>query len=145
MENTNNLKPELSTKSKWYVPKDRYYELKYFCRMYPMYIRVRNDIYANSFNSAYIIRINSKTKKFCTRSELVEKAADISEKCSKKIDAINKAAVETDKELSDYIVKGITENLSYDVLKVRYNIPCSRGVYYELYREFFWHLDKLRD
>lgn len=37
-----------------------------------------------------------------------------------------------------------TTGMSYDTLRVQTSIPCSRDVYYECYRKFFWLLDKAR-
>ena len=45
----------------------------------------------------------------------------------------------------EYILKGVTEGWSYDILKARSNIPCCKDVYYNLYRRFFWLLNKARD
>ena len=42
---------------------------------------------------------------------------------------VEKAAKEADPELADYILKGVTEGLSYDVIKARMNIPCCKDVY----------------
>ena len=50
-------------------------------------------------------------------------------------------AINVDEYLSKYLIKGVTENLSYDILKVRFDIPCSRSVYYKKYRYFFALLD----
>lgn len=50
----------------------------------------------------------------------------------------------TNPELAEYLLKGITEGWSYDILKARLNIPCCKDIYYDLYRRFFWLLDKER-
>ena len=50
----------------------------------------------------------------------------------------------TNPELAKYLLKGITEGWSYDILKARLNIPCCKDIYYDLYRRFFWLLDKER-
>ena len=57
---------------------------------------------------------------------------------------IEKTAKEADNELSEYIVIGVTENMSYDLLRVTYNIPCCKDIYYDRYRRFFWLLNKAR-
>ena len=48
-------------------------------------------------------------------------------------------------ELAEYILKGVTEGWSYDILKARMNIPCCKDVYYTAYRRFFWLLNKARE
>ncbi|WP_285826487.1 hypothetical protein [Parabacteroides goldsteinii] len=58
---------------------------------------------------------------------------------------IEDVAEDTDEELASYILHGVTEGCSYDVLRVRYNIPCCKDIYYDLYRRFFWLLSKERE
>lgn len=53
---------------------------------------------------------------------------------------LEKVAKETDDVIGNYILKGVTEGWSYDILKARLNIPCCKDIYYELYRRFsgYW-------
>ena len=55
------------------------------------------------------------------------------------------AAIGADPDLYQYLIRGVTEGLSYDALKMKYDIPCCRDVYYAAYRRFFWLLSKRRD
>lgn len=57
---------------------------------------------------------------------------------------IEKTAERTDTELAKYILKGVTEGWSYDIIKARLEIPCCKDSYYNLYRRFFWLLNKER-
>ena len=61
-----------------------------------------------------------------------------------RIELVNRVAVLTSEELSKYILIGVTEGLSYEQIKARLDIPCCKDVYYELYRRFFWILDRAR-
>ncbi len=49
---------------------------------------------------------------------------------------IENIAAEADESLAEYLIKGITEGWSYDILKARMNIPCCKDVYYNVYRRF---------
>lgn len=62
-----------------------------------------------------------------------------------RISLIEKTAKDAGEELQDYILKAVTEDLSYSYMKARLNIPCGRDMFYERYRRFFWLLDKSRD
>lgn len=62
-----------------------------------------------------------------------------------RIELIERIAEEADKDLRDYILKGVTEGLSYTYLRTKMNMPCSRDMYYDRYRKFFWLLDNVRD
>jgi hypothetical protein len=63
---------------------------------------------------------------------------------AEKISLIEKAAEEADKYIYDYIIKAVTEDLSYSYLKSKLDIPCGKDMYYDRYRKFFWILNKLR-
>lgn len=132
------IRPELSTKNKYWIEKHRYYELKHFCLQYPIW------------KKQYILACVPKK----TKDNLAIKSDDISkptEECALKrvfyldrISMVEKTAKETDEYLSNYILKAVTAGMSYDVLRVQTDIPCSKDIYYELYRRFFWLLDKAR-
>ena len=63
---------------------------------------------------------------------------------SERMELVDRVAYETDSELHSYIVKAVTEGLSYEHLKAQTSIPCSKDCYYDLYRKFFWLLNKAR-
>ena len=62
-----------------------------------------------------------------------------------RIKLIEKAAKESDEFLYTYILKAVTEGLSYTYLKTKMDIPCGRDMYYDRYRRFFWLLSEMRD
>ena len=61
-----------------------------------------------------------------------------------RMDMLERVAKETDEELASYILKAITEGISYDYMRARTDIPCCKDTYYDLYRRFFWLLSKER-
>ena len=77
--------------------------------------------------------------------DLTGKYATAKAEYSIKINMIEKAALEADDKLYSYILKAVTENLSYAYLKTRLDIPCSKDTYYDRYRRFFWLLNKYRN
>lgn len=62
-----------------------------------------------------------------------------------RIRLIERIADETDELLCDYILKAVTEGLSYTHLRTKMGMPCGRDMYYDRYRRFFWLLDNARD
>ena len=62
-----------------------------------------------------------------------------------RMEMVEQAAIEAEPDLYSYLLRGVTEGLSYDALKMKYDIPCCRDVYYAAYRRFFWLLSKRRD
>ena len=62
-----------------------------------------------------------------------------------RIKLIEKAAMEADEFLYPYLLKAVTEGLSYTYLKTTMEIPCGRDMYYDRYRKFFWLLSEMRE
>lgn len=133
------IRPELSTKNKYWISKHRYYELKYFCLQYDemkkMYYKMDDTSLPSVANGGCISN---------TILNPTEDIAIIKTMCSERMKMIEDTARETDHELYEYIFKAVTQNLSYSYLRGVLNIPCSRGTYYDRYRKFFWLLSKKR-
>lgn len=134
------IRPVLSEKNKYWVEKHRYYELKHFCLQYPLW--KKTYLALDGFGKR-----SSDLTTFIHTNEL----SDPTSKCamakafySDRIAMVERVAVQADSDLADYILKAVTEELSYDYLKTRLNIPCSKDTYYDRYRKFFWILNKER-
>jgi hypothetical protein len=64
---------------------------------------------------------------------------------AERIKVIETAAKEADEFLYPYLLKAVTEGLSYPYLKTKMNIPCGKDMYYDRYRKFFWLLSESRN
>lgn len=134
------IRPELSPKNCYWIEKHRYYELKHFCLQYPTWRRKYNSLI--SYPSSWPQPIPpTKTNVI---SDPVTKHIDERLFYANRMDMLERVAKETDKELACYILKAITEGISYDHLRARSDIPCCKDTYYELYRRFFWLLSEER-
>lgn len=134
------VRPELSTRSKYWIEKHRYYELKHFCLQYPLWRKARAGLDGWSkiqLNSVPVSRTNLVSKP-------TEKCAEARLFYSDRMRMVEKIAKETDDALSNYILKAVTEGISYECLKARLDIPCCKDTYYNLYRRFFWLLNMER-
>ena len=135
------IRPELSIKNKYHIDKHRHYELKHFCLQYPNWKRTYADLDESSMSLSSFDRMpagNLPGDPTATRA--MAKARLI-----KRIELIERVAREADMQLYDYILKAVTEGLSYTYLKSRLDIPCGKDMYYDRYRRFFWLLNKIRD
>lgn len=140
-EMTTRIRAEISEKNKYWISKHRYYELKHFCLQYQTWKKVLCALDEPSIKSPVIDRIGTSNSDY---SDITAKYAIAKTHYSNRIEMIERAAFEADKDLHDYILKAVTEELSYDYLKTRLEIPCSRDMYYDRYRRFFWLLSKER-
>lgn len=137
------IRPEITSKSKYYISKHRYYELKHFCLQYCEWKEYIDYLYSKlapetvSFESIKSITNISDSS--------VESLAIAFVDCQSKIDMIENVAKETDKELWNYILKAVTEGVSYTKFDMVDNIPCGKEKFYDRYRKFFWLLSKRRN
>lgn len=135
------IRAKLSEKNKYYIDKHRYYELKHFCLQYGEWKRTyRSCCEAVSFGSRFE-QISSDS----IPGDLTAKYAIKRVQYGERIKMIEDAAKEADEFLYFYILKGVTEGLSYPYLKTKLNMPCGRDMYYDRYRKFFWLLDNTRN
>lgn len=134
------IRPEISENNKYWIEKHRYYELRHFCLQYPIWKKAHAALSGLSKRPADLelfIRTN--------------KVDDPTAQCAiartfytERINMVETTARSADVELADYILRGVTEEVSYDWLRNRMSIPCSRDTYYDRYRRFFWLLNKER-
>ena len=135
------IRPELSTKNKYWISKHRHYELKHFCLQYPTWKKTYAAIVELSASSTSLDRAMSSSEP----SDLTAKCALKKAYYSEKIKLVEQVAMEADQDLWQYILKAVTEGYSYTYLSTKLRMPCSRDTYYNRYRRFFWLLSEVRD
>lgn len=134
------IRPEITTKNKYWIDRHRYYELKHFCLQYPAWKKAYLAIDGLSKAPSDFAMV-SKTN---TGSDPTAKCVIAKSFYHERMDMLERIARETDPDLASYILRAVTEELSYPYLKVRLGIPCSKDTYYDRYRKFFWLLNKER-
>ena len=135
------IRAEISEKNKYWIDKHRHYELKHFCLQYPEWKRAYATFDDCSLPLSMVDRIPTSN----LPGDPTAKRALMKAQYSEKIDLIERVAKDTDRYLYDYIIKAVTENLSYTYLKAKLGIPCGRDMYYDRYRRFFWLLSEARN
>ncbi len=136
-----NIRPEISEKKKYYIERHRYYELKHFCLQYTLWRKAYNSVDGYSGRCIDGV-VTAKTNRI---SDPVLRLAEERLYYSNRMRMIENAAEETDPVIGKYILTAVTEGRSYVNMKSRFNVPCSKDVYYELYRRFFWLLSQARE
>lgn len=132
------IRPELSEKNKYWIERHRYYELKHFCLQYPIWKKAYLTLDGLSRRPTELAIFSN------THSDPTFRCVAAREFYFDRMQMVEQTAITTDADLYGYILKGVTEGVSYDHLKARLEIPCCKDVYYELYRRFFWLLNKER-
>lgn len=134
------IRPEVSVRNRYWIDKHRYYELKHFCMQY--------HIWKRTYAALSELQSNSNLEKIPSGNFISDPTAKQALRrayYSDRINMVESAAYDADNILSEYILRGVTEGLSYTYLKSKLGIPCSRDTYYDRYRKFFWLLDNARN
>lgn len=131
------IRPEVSKSNPYWIERHRYYELKHFCLQYHTWKNFVNSIDG-----------------FAKRPDLCIFTSDISDPTAaaaitqehylERMEMVQNCAFEADPVLGEYVFKAVIAGLSYDHLNARFDIPCCKDAYYDLYRRFFWLLNSAR-
>ena len=140
------IRPEVSKKNEYWIPKHRYYELKHFVKQYPDWVR-----YLREFDGRYpnplhleVVPENKLYQSDPTEEEVEKREYYHARKALVDI-CLWKAYGEVDDRTLQQILQALVNGWSYDILKSKYEIPMSKDYYYIRYRRFFWLLDKARN
>ena len=135
------IRAEISEKNKYWIDKHRHYELKHFCLQYKEWKKnyeLCNEsiIFTSTIDSMPSgSGIADLTSKYAIKKLLY----------AQRISVIEQAARDADEFLCPYILRAVTEGLSYTYLKTTLGMPCGRDMYYDRYRRFFWLLSETRN
>ena len=132
------IRADISKKSKYYIDKHRYYELKHFCMQYESWKGKLENL------SYYISNPSMLTPVQDSHSDPIEKLIEARDVYETRIDIVETSAECTDHLLAPYILEAVSKGLSYEKLNAVKQIPCNRETWYELYRRFFWILNDIR-
>lgn len=134
------IRAKISERNKYYIDKHRHYELKHFCLQYPEWKRAYSDLDNASLPLSMIERVPTSNMP----GDPTSKRALMKARYLERIQLLEKIAIETDRYIGDYILKAVTEDLSYSYLRSKLEIPCGKDMYYDRYRRFFWLLSEAR-
>lgn len=135
------IRPEISKRNKYWISRKHYHELKNFCLQYNEW---KNALIFLDPETGILkpdkISPNAPSNGTSTTEWLAIRRVYF----KNKIEMVEEAAKETDDVLGTYILMGVTQGATYETLRLKYNVPCCRDKYYELYRRFFWLLSLKR-
>lgn len=124
--------------TKYNISKHRFLELYHFCMQYQEW----KDELKYLVDTVKGIDCSTEIKGSGTGNATEQLAIRRSE-LRKKCELIEQTAIETDPDIYQYLLKGVTTDYaSYKYLSGTMEIPCSRNTYYERKRKFYWLLSK---
>ena len=133
------LKPELSKRNKWHISKHKYLELKHYCLQYPEWKK--------SYAELLVVRSHANLHQHIQTSKLQDTTSHIAIMLTdykNRMEMIERTANLADPVIGAFILKAVTEEYSFNYLKMQMDMPCERDMYYDRYRKFFWLLSKER-
>jgi hypothetical protein len=131
-----NVRP-LNTK-RYEISRHRFWELYHFCLQYNEW---KDELKwaTDTMKSVQITDMPHGTGVGDPTKELAIRREKLSSQCK----LIEETAMETDAELWEYILKGVTtEEATYTYLRQIMRIPCGKNQYYQKRRKFFYLLSK---
>jgi len=136
-----NVRSEISEKNPYYIHRERYYELKHFCRQYPIWKKAYYSLDGLSKRpeDLELFRRSNET------SDPTVRCVEARDSYARKIEMVEKCAREASPDLYQYLMSYVTKGDAYSVLRMRDHIPCCKDVFYDTARRFFWLLSKERD
>lgn len=133
------MKNEISEKNPYYIPKERYLELKHFCLQYKSWAKQLNEM--NVALTGYDYRMPRGSAKTDPVLDLVVRRKVLTEL----IDMVTSAAKKAGGDYWRYILITVTEGRGYISLTMNDGLQLPRDTYYILIRKFYWLLDKARN
>ena len=133
------IRAKLKKSNKYYIPKHRFYELYHYCLQYGDWLTEYNSIIQLSGISIDGQIGSGPGDPTYTKAE---KALEL----HVKMQEIRDAAAAADSQLAKYILLAVTkEGASYQYLHNVHGMPCSRKMFYDCRRKFYWIMDKKRN
>jgi hypothetical protein len=127
---------ELSKKNPYYLPKYRHLEMKNFALQY--------DDWKRELNSIDILGSHSIVKATGGSSEPVWTAVEKRDAYLKNIKMVDDAINQLEDNMRYYIFLTVTKGCTYEYLYCKKGMLCSRAVYYDHLRRFYYILSKIR-
>lgn len=137
---SSHVRTSISSKNKYFITRHRYLELYHFCLQYNDWKAASLSVVGGSKSILYAAGKKSNT----VRRPTENLALKISQGDTF-MKLIKDTCYEADETIWKWLLIGVTEGVSFNRLKLIYNLPCERDMYYDRYRKFFWLLDKKRD
>lgn len=126
---------ELSKRNPYWLEKHRFMELRHFCMQYPSWKKAYLSFYGYPKQSISEIKIGMGY------SNPTENIAIERQYYRDRMDMVENTCKEAADDLWQYLLKGVTQGIGYNVL----NPPCCKDVYYDMYRKFFYLLSNTRE
>ena len=122
---------------KYNISKHRFQELYHFCLQYGEW-KDELNYKIDTVGSFKITGMPIHNGNVDATQNLAVRRATLEKNCK----IIEESAKEADPAIYPYIVKAVTEELTFKYLKTVMGMPCGKDMYYDRRRKFYWILDQ---
>ena len=127
----------LSTKNKYYLPKETFLMVIHYCKQYPTWESELEALNGTNMGIAYDkVRVQTSNS-YDSTAEIAVRRAEI----SRKKEVIDKTAQEVAGDLWHWLILGVCHDHPYYYLQ-HAGIPCGKDLYYKLRRIFYYEMAK---
>ena len=119
------------------LSKHRYLELQHWCLQYPEW----EDQVKRAKYLPESVRTRAKNSKWIANRQTESLGVNLAE-LTANMETVKRICREASKEFYPWLFRAITKGSSFNELKMVYEIPCERDMFYDRRRLFFWLLDK---
>ncbi|MBQ6384731.1 MAG: hypothetical protein IJJ38_00990 [Lachnospiraceae bacterium] len=129
-----------SKSNPYWLSKHNFLMVVHFCLQYPEWQREKEEILLDAQASG--IRYTDMPKGTAFDPDPTMEAGGRLAELSRRIDIINKTAYEISPQLARWLIKGVTENLSYESLRSAHGLPCGDKQYRKIRQRFYYEVSK---
>jgi hypothetical protein len=119
------------------ISQNRYRELKYFCLQYEEW-KTQLQYSIEAVKSIQISSMPGSHTVADTTAVLAIKRVELEKKCR----LIEQTALEADCDIYQYILKAVTQDITFNYLQMMMDIPCGHNYFYKAKKRFYALLDK---
>lgn len=132
-----NIRSEISKKGRYYVSKERYYELKHFCLQYREWLTELEE-------TGYLLEIETKEVHSTDIAKPVEIIVERRGRLINRINILNEAVKELNDPIGCFIFDSVTTGRAFPYYEAN-ELVFGRDYWYDRYRKFFYILDRIRE
>lgn len=123
----------LSTKNKYYLPKETFLTVVHYCKQYPVWEAEFNALLDQNRAIEYDRDRVQTTNDYDATAEAAIKRAIL----SKKMEGVTQTAKDAAGDLWKWLILGVCYDMPYYALQLK-GIPCGKDVYYDRRRKFYF-------
>lgn len=123
-------------KNEYWIPKQAFLTAVHYCLQYPEWKAEKRRILMEAEPRSAAPDDRGRDPDPTMRAAV--RLAEV----TRKIDIVEQTAKDASPDLYKWLLKGVTRDLSYNLLRTKYGIPCGRDEYSKVRRRFYYMINK---